>query len=64
MKYGFIHGGNSQVSFYIRVDGYPEIGFNGYSLKEALRKYRNDYDLRYKHIELIDARPKHTKICL
>ena len=54
--YGFIHKGNTTVSFYIRVDGYPEIGFGGYSLKDALRKYRRDYGLRYKHITFLDMR--------
>lgn len=53
MLYGFISKGNSQVSFYIKVDGYPEIGFNGYSIRDALLKYRKDNGLKYKHIDFI-----------
>lgn len=54
--YGFIHKGNAQVAFYIRVDGYPEIGYLDYSLRDAIHKYRNEYGLRYKHIDFIDMR--------
>lgn len=54
--YGYIHKGNSQVSFYIRVDGYTESGFNGYTLKQAMRKYRQDNGLKYKRITWIDCR--------
>lgn len=54
--YGFINKGNTQASFYIRVDGYPEEGYLYYSLRDAIRKYRDAYGLRYKHIDFIDMR--------
>lgn len=54
--YGFINKGNTQVSFYIRVEGYPEIAYLDYSLRDAIRKYRETYGLRYKHIDFIDMR--------
>lgn len=50
---GFITKGNSTVSFYIRVNGYKEIGYNGYTLKQAIKKYRTDNGLTYKHIDFI-----------
>lgn len=52
--YGYIHKGNSCVSFYIHVEGYPETGYLYYSLRDAIRKYRIDNGLRYKHIDFID----------
>lgn len=55
MTYGFIHKGNSQIDFYIRVENYPEIGYLGYSLKEALKKYRNKYNLKGKHITFLNV---------
>lgn len=36
--YGFINKGNTQASFYIRVDGYPEEGYLYYSLRDAICK--------------------------
>lgn len=47
----FIHKGNSQVSFYI-----GEMGFNGYTIRDAKRIYRERHGLRYKRIEWIDLR--------
>ena len=47
---GFISKGNNVVSFYIRVNGYKEIGYNGYSLRAAIKKYRKDNNLTGKHI--------------
>ena len=53
---GFIYRGNTQVSFYICVDGFPERGFLYYSLREAIKEYRAAYNLKYKHINFIDMR--------
>jgi len=54
--YGYIHKGNTQVNFYLRVDGFPEVGFFDYSLRDAVKKYRRDYGLIGKHITFIDCR--------
>ena len=54
--YGFISRGNSQVSFYIRVEGYPERGFFDYTFREALKAYRQQYGLVGKHINFFDWR--------
>lgn len=56
LMYGYIHKGNTQVNFYLRVDGFPEVGFFDYSLRDAVKKYRRDYGLIGKHITFIDCR--------
>ena len=48
--YGFITHGNTQISFYIRVEGYPEIGYFGYTKREAIKNYRQKFGLIGKHI--------------
>lgn len=50
---GFIHGGNTQIAFYIYVVGYPEIGYLDYTLREAIKNYRQRFGLVGKHINFI-----------
>lgn len=38
--------------FTIEADGYPHMCYIGYSIKEALRKYRDQFGLRYKHMKI------------
>ena len=52
--YGFITKGNNVVSFYIRVEGYKEVGYNGYSLKEAVKQYRSKNGLTGRHIRFFN----------
>lgn len=47
----FIHKGNNVVSFYLNDDG-----FSGYSLRAALKIYRERHGLKYKRIDIIDMR--------
>ena len=54
--YGFITKGNHDMPFYIKVEGYPELGYGGYTVREAIRQYRRTFDLVFKHIEFIDCR--------
>jgi len=51
--YGYlvITSGNSTVSFYING-----IGYSGYSLRDAIKKYRELYGLQHKRLEVIDLR--------
>lgn len=51
MLYGFKSKGNTQVSFYIRIDGYPERGYTYYSFRDALKLYREEFGLVGKHIK-------------
>ena len=43
---GFING-----VYVIKVDGLPRIRYFFYTARNAEKKYREDYNLRYKHIE-------------
>lgn len=57
----YISKGNSTVSFYLEgfdINGdYKSRGYLGYSVKDALRLYKKEMGLRYKHnIEIIDRR--------
>ena len=54
--YGYIEKGNSQVSFWITVSGYPTRGYLYYSLREAKTLYRREFGLVYKHIDFHDWR--------
>lgn len=40
--------------YYIRVDGYRETGFYGYSKRDAIGKYRRENNLKYKRINWIE----------
>ena len=46
--YGFKFWENGH--YYIRVSNFPHMNYWGYSAKEAERKYREQFNLRYKHI--------------
>ena len=48
MLYGTIFGGRN--GFELHVSGFPYMTYIGYSLREAKRKYRDDFGLRYKKI--------------
>lgn len=48
MYYGTIIG--NRHGFELHVSGYKSILYVGYSLREAKRKYRDDFGLRYKKI--------------
>ena len=54
--YGFISKGNSQVSFYVQVEGYPQHGYLYYSKRDAIKEYRTRYGLVRKHITFYDWR--------
>lgn len=54
--YGFISRGNTQVNFYIKVEGYPEIAYFDYTLRNALKNYRIRFNLVGKHIHFFDWR--------
>ena len=56
MKNLFITKGNTQVAFYIQVEGYPTMGYLYYTTREAITKYRREYGLEHKHLNIIDLR--------
>ena len=47
---GFVNG-----VYIVAVYGYPKIRFFFYSAREAEKKYRADYGLKYKRIEWTQA---------
>lgn len=40
--------------FVVKVEGFPRMRFLWYSKREALRKYREAYNLKYKKIIWLD----------
>ena len=55
MKTGFIyHLNNRYFSLAIWVKGYPEYAYNGYSVKDAVKEYRNRYGLVGKRISFTE----------
>lgn len=54
--YAYIEKGNTMVSFYLTVSGYPHRGYNGYTLEEAKERYCEEFGLDVNEIEIDDWR--------
>lgn len=54
--YGYIEKGNSIVSFYITVSGYPYRGYNGYTLEEAKERYCEEFNINIDDVNFDDWR--------
>lgn len=50
--YYFNRHGGITISAYAGDGTYKRCVYIGYSLREAIQKFRHDYDLRYKHLSV------------
>lgn len=54
--YGYITKGNTQVSFYITVSGYPHRGYLYYELEEAKAAYCEEFGIDIEQVNFDDWR--------
>ena len=48
MLYGFISGGPG--CYHIKIEGYPVMNYMWYTKRESIRRYREQFNLKYKRV--------------